>query len=210
MTVTLTGLEGTGQALAAATRSGTGEAGEVTASAIEGMGSVIAAALRTGSGESGEVNTSGMEGAGSAITFLVLSDSDDTGLDVVAKALLVASAPGTVGNNPYVNVDRGGTDTPLDGELGLGSDNVEISRFSRQIESQIILNDNNNPVELALGAYFNAGGDGNDLTIYFQTLNDGEVSFAVIDQVDTALGGNYVRFNLPADAQTLLNNIAIW
>ena len=139
---------------------------------------------------------------------MVLSDSDDAGLEVDAKALLVASAPGTVGNDPYVNADRGGSDTPLDGELGLGSGNTEISRFRRLIESQITLNDNDSPAALDIGAYFQAGGAGNDLTIYLQTLNDGEVSFAVADQVSTTGGGGFVRFDLPADAQTLFNNIA--
>ena len=175
---------------------------------MEGVGSAIAPVINTGSGELGEVDTSGVEGTGSAIILLLLSDSDDTDLDVVAKALLVASAPGTVGNDPYVNADRGGTDTPLDGELGLGAGNTEISRFRRLIESQITLNDNDSPAALDIGAYFQAGGAGNDLTIYLQTLNDGEVSFAVADQVSTTGGGGFARFDLPADAQTLFNNIS--
>ena len=54
------------------------------------------------------------------VALLLLSDSDDTGLDVVAKALMVASAPGLSGGNFYADSDRAGTDTPLDGELGLG------------------------------------------------------------------------------------------
>ena len=51
--------------------------------------------------------------AGAPSVVLVLADSDDTGLDVVAKALLVASAPGTDGSTFYADSDRGGTDTPL-------------------------------------------------------------------------------------------------
>ena len=142
-----------------------------------------------------------------AIVPLVITDSDDTGLDVDAKALLVASAPGTVGSDPYADSDRGGTDTPLDGELGLGSTNTVISRFRRLVAAELTLNDNDSPAALDLGAYFNAGGDGNDLTIYLQTLNDGEVSFPVASQFVLG-GGNFARFTLPADAQTLLNNIA--
>ena len=64
--------------------------------------------------------------------LLVLADSDDTGLDVVAKALLVASDAATTGNFFYEDADRGGTDTPLDGELGLGDDETLISGFRRQ------------------------------------------------------------------------------
>ena len=59
----------------------------------------------------------------------MLADSDDTGLEVDCKALLVASAPGTAGSDPYADSDRGGSDTPLDGELGLSATNTVISRF---------------------------------------------------------------------------------
>ena len=142
-----------------------------------------------------------------AIVPLVITDSDDTGLEVDAKALLVASAPGTVGSDPYADSDRGGTDTPLDGELGLGSTNTVISRFRRLVATELTLNDNDSPAALDLGTYFNAGGDGNDLTIYLQTLNDGEVSFSVASQFVLG-GGNFARFTLPADAQTLLDNLA--
>ena len=74
---------------------------------------------------------SGLEGTGQAVTPLLLSASDDTGLAVETKALLVASAPGTVGNDPYVDSNRGGSDTPLDGGLGIGPGNTAISRFRR-------------------------------------------------------------------------------
>ena len=138
-------------------------------------------------------------------TLLVLADSDDTGLDVDAKALLVASAPGTAGSDPYVDSDRGGTDTPLDGELGLSATNTVISRFRRLVAAELTLNDNDSPAALDIGAYFNAGGDGADLTIYLQTL-DGAVSFTAAAQFVLG-GGGFARFTLPADAQTLLNNL---
>ena len=141
-----------------------------------------------------------------AVDPLVLADSDDTGLDVDAKALLVASAPGTAGSDPYVDSDRGGTDTPLDGELGLSATNTVISRFRRLVAAELTLNDNDSPAALDIGAYFNVGGDGNDLTIYLQTL-DGEVSFTAAAQYVLG-GGGFARFTLPADAQTLLDNLA--
>ena len=140
------------------------------------------------------------------VVLLVLADSDDTGLDVVAKALLVASAPGTSPNAFYRDSDRGGSDTPLDGELGLGDDNTVISRFLRSVD-EIALNDNDNPASFNLGAYFTSGGDGEDLTLYFQTMADGEISFSASAQFATG-GGNFIRFTLPADAQDLLDNIA--
>ena len=59
---------------------------------------------------------------------------------------------------------------------------------------------------LDLAAYFGAGGDGNDLTLYFQTLS-GAVSFSVAAQLGN-VGDNWAQFTLPADAQTLLDGIA--
>ena len=138
--------------------------------------------------------------------LLVLADSDDTGLEVDCKALLVASAPGLSGSNFYVDSDRGGSDTPLDGELGLGATETVISRFRRFSATTVNLNDNNNPAALDIGPYFDVGGDGNDLTLYLQTLNDGEVSFTAAAQYSVG-GGNFARFNIPDDAQTLLDNL---
>ena len=139
--------------------------------------------------------------------LLTLADSDDTGLEVDAKALMVASGPGTSGNNFYSDSDRGGTDTPLDGELGLGVDNTVISRFRRLSQTVLNLTDNDNPAALDIRAYFNTGGAGNDLTIYLQTLADGEVSFSASAQLGTGSASS-AWFNLLADAQTLLDNLS--
>ena len=139
-------------------------------------------------------------------TLLLLTDFDDTGITVDAAALLVASAPGTTGSNPYADSDRGGTDSPVDGELGLGTTETVLSRIRRHSATEINLNDNDSPSALSLIDYFGSGGDGNDLTLYLQTVADGLVSFAVSAQISTS-GGNFVRFTLPADAQTLLDNL---
>ena len=172
-----------------------------------GLGTTSAPSARTGSGEVGEVVSTGTEGTGSLITLLVLSDSDDTGLEVDAKALLVASAAGTVGTSFfYADSDRGGTDEPLDGELGLGANDVLISGFRHRTQTLLQLNDNDNPVALDIGDYFSTGGAGNDLTIYLQTLADGEVSFSASAAFSRA---GQVRFTLPSDAQDLLDNLAI-
>ena len=82
-----------------------------------------------------------------------------------------------------------------------------LAVFRRLSQTLIVLNDNNNPVVLDIGAYFNTGGTGNNLTIYIQTAAGGEVSFAAADQFFTG-GSNFAQFNLPADAQTLLDNIS--
>ena len=142
-----------------------------------------------------------------AASLLVLTDSDDTDLVVVAKALLVASGPGTSGSTLYADSDRGGSGSPLDGELGLGDGNTLISRFRRLSVNELLINDNDDPTTLTLSAYFGSGGAGNGLTLYFQTLADGEISFAVSSQY-VAAGGGFVRFTLPADAQALFDGIA--
>ena len=139
------------------------------------------------------------------INPLVLADSDDEGLEVDAKALLVASDAGTAGNFIYEDADRGGTDTPLDGELGLGIGNTVISGIRRRTATLLQLNDNNNPAALDIGDYFSAGGAGEDLTIYLQTMADGEVSFPASDVNFSRV--DQVRFTIAADAQTLLDNL---
>ena len=155
--------------------------------------------------EAGDATLSISARAIAPVITLLLSDFDDTGLEVDAAALLVASAPGTTGNNPYADSDRGGADSPLDGELGLSSTQTVISRIRRHSATELNLNDNDNPAILDIGAYFDAGGDGNDLTLYLQT-NDGLVSFPIAGQL-TSFGGNFARFTLPAAAQTLLDNL---
>ena len=96
----------------------------------------------------------------------------------------------------------------MDGELGLSTTQTLISRIRRHSATELNLNDNDSPSALSLIDYFGSGGDGNDLTLYLQTAADGLVSFAVGTQISTS-GGNFVRFTLPADAQTLLDNISI-
>ena len=137
---------------------------------------------------------------------MVLSDSDDTGLEVDTKALLVASGPGTSGNTFYADSDRGGNDTPLDGELGISESETNISRFRRFNTTVLLINDNDSPAPLGLTNYYGSGGPGNDLTIYLRTMRDGEVSFPVASQFISA-GGGYINFTLPSNAQNLLNNL---
>ena len=142
-----------------------------------------------------------------AAPTLFLADFDDSGLVVECAALLEASDDATAGNFFYEDTDRGGTDEPLDGELGLGNDDTVISGIRRRTSTLLQLNDDNNPVALDIGAYFSTGGAGNDLTIYLQTMNGGEVSFTVASTVSFSRV-DQVRFTLPSDAQTLLDNIS--
>ena len=89
--------------------------------------------------------------------------------------------------------------------MGLGDDETIIGRLRRASAGFLTINDNNDPVALDLGTYF--GGDGDDLTLYIQTAEDGLVSFLAADQL-ASTGDNWANFGLLADAQALLNNLA--
>ena len=129
--------------------------------------------------------------------LLVLADSDDTGLDVVAKALLVASAPaGTEAQTPSTAIQIGAVLIPLwTASWALVTTILSSAGSYVAPWTEIALNDNDNPASLDLGGYFTSGGDGEDLTLYFQTSADGEISFSASAQFATG-GGNFVRFTL--------------
>ena len=141
-----------------------------------------------------------------AVTELVLSDWDDTGLEVETAALLEAGDAGTSGKNFYLAVSRGGSGAPIEGELGVGSGETLIDRMRRASTQNLTLNDSNSPVELNFGVFFGTSGDGADLTIYLQTVADGLVSFTIASAFLSA-GGNWLNVVLPAAARTLLDNL---
>ena len=66
---------------------------------------------------------------------------------------------------------------------------------------------------MSLEAYFQSGGDGNDLTLHVQTLNEGPASFDIATYYpgDTFAGPNFVQFGagtaLPTAFVTALENI---
>ena len=73
---------------------------------------------------------------------LVLTDFiQPANTELICGALLVAS--GTT--NYYADSDRGGSDSPLDGELGLSDTETVISRIRRHSASELNLNDNDSP-----------------------------------------------------------------
>ena len=96
---------------------------------------------------------------------LTLSDWDDTGLAVDFAALIEVSGSG---ETLYADSSRGGSDTPLEGELGLGFGETVISRLWWN-GTTLRFNDNDNPVALNLGTYYQVGGAGNGQTIYLVT-----------------------------------------
>ena len=118
-------------------------------------------------------------------------------------ALLVASGSAVL----YADSDRGGSDTPLEGELGIGPGETRISSI-RYDGSSLRFNDNDRPAALALEAYFRPFGPGADLWFHLQT-DDGiaHASVAALYEGDDRAGGGYVNFTPPAAMRTLLDGI---
>ena len=137
-----------------------------------------------------------------SLSDITLSDFDSTGLQADVLALIERTESGDV---YYRDSDRGGTDIPIDGELGMGSGNTLISRIRLLSSDVLLINDNNNPAPLVMSEYFTNGGS--DLTLWIQTFN-GVASVTVNDSYDNA-GGNFVRF-LPSSAMSdLLNDVDV-
>ena len=148
------------------------------------------------------ITQAGIGVRGDLTAALGLGALDTTGLVVDAAALLDASGVPTL----YADADRGGSDSPLAGELGLGGGETAISRIQWIGGNRIRLNDNDNPAPLSLETYFLEPGR----RIIVQTLAGGATSFVAADHTSEAdAGGGYVNFrNLPADVVSVLDSIA--
>ena len=146
-----------------------------------------------------------LAGPAAAQTQLTLADFDDAGLETDALALIeaghdVGSGSVTVYKAPPRAPVAG---TLLDGELGLGSEDVPITwiRFTTSGDSMTI---NKSGTDFLLRDYFGTGGDGADLTLRVQTADASGAG-----TINTgALGGSYANFTMDADAQTLLTGLA--
>ena len=131
---------------------------------------------------------------------LELTDFDQAGLEVDALALIVAAAPPAV----YADSDRGGTQTPEGGDIGIGTGETRVSRIRIQNSGQnVTLNDNDNPEALTMSDHFGASGSASPWTLYIQT-DDGVASSAQLGNV----GGNYVNFQFGTEDAAILNAIA--
>ena len=140
---------------------------------------------------------------------LRLSDFDQTGLGIDALALLRASGDEIQDRIFYADPDRGGSDSPLEGELGLGDSDTLISRIRlRTNNTQLLLNDNDNPDPLSLSAYFGPGGPGENLELLVQTGRSiaDRVIFPIAENV-TNIGSHFIRFDIPVDARPLITGI---
>ena len=142
---------------------------------------------------------------------LLLSHWDSTGLVVDFAALIVVSGMPDL----YADSDRGGSDVPLDGELGLGAGQTRISRLWWN-GSTFRFNSNGNPVALDLGAYYGVGGDGHGQTIYLVVGNSEsqtEASFDAATYLPDSRGGSWINWGfgavpLPADVIALLDGLS--
>ena len=177
-----------------------GEAEGTTLGAIEGEGAAI-----EGEGSLGEAEGTTLG------TLLSLSHWDDTGLTVDFAALIeVEAAP-----DLYRDTDRGGSQTPIEGELGFATGETLISRLNWSSPT-FRFNDNNNPVDTNIGTYYGPGGDGNGQTIYLVTGDadsQTEASFDVATYVPASRGGGWVNWGfgttpLPAAVTDLLSGLS--
>ena len=161
---------------------------------LTGAGGLLSADIGKTSPGTESVNAvlSGIGGSiSSAITKvapavqLQLSDFDDTGLEVDAKALIVASGSAEW----YRDANRNnGTDTVESGELGLSTGETLIT-WIRRSGNRITINDNDVPEALTLSTYF-GDGDTSQWRLYIQT-SDGVTFSNTLDGV----GNSYAHFD---------------
>ncbi len=168
--------------------------GEVTLTLDDGIEAI---ALR-GTARAGPAEASARV---DALPALSLADFDEDGLVLDALALIRA---GDGGNGIiYAAPPRGTVGALVAGELGLGEDEVAITRIRRRNGTMLAFNDND---PLSLADYFGPGGAGADLTLTVQT-RDGRASLPA--STFGSAGGNFVQFG-PVDVafQALLDGIA--
>ena len=144
---------------------------------------------------------------------LTLSDWDDTGLDVDFAALIeVEAAP-----DLYRDSDRGGTQSPIEGEIGLSTGETVISRLWWN-GATFRFNDNDNPVALNIGVYYSSTGGGADASIYLVTGDADSQTEASFDAAtywpgSGLVGGGWVNWGagttpLTTDVIALLNGLS--
>ena len=136
---------------------------------------------------------------------LVLSDWDQTGLDVVFAALIIAGSNAQGGGVAYYANPPNWTSSGSleDGSLSYSGAGGVISRVWRGTGT-MRFNDNGASDAINIGAFF-ATGAGADTTVYV-TTGDGDtnstVSFPSASNVLAGHGGNWVNFDPPAAFDT--------
>ena len=156
-----------------------------------------------------------------AQTVLTLGDFNDARLDVEMAVLF--QAPATITNDVLFARGRfGNIGTVLDGDDGSGNipllsdpphpndpaDTTGNFIRLRLVNSQSRVNINDDG-DLTLSTYFQAGGAGNDLSLYVQTVDGGVASQTVITGLagGVTAGGNFANFDLTTAVQAALQGI---
>ncbi len=135
------------------------------------------------------------------VPALTLADFDTDGLELDVLALIRAGA--AANGSIFAGPPRPAVGALVDGELGLGAGDVPITRLRRRNGNMFVVNDSG---PFSVADYFNAGGEGADLTLYLQT-RDGAASFPVATHGST--GPNFIQIGaLDAAFQAVLDSIA--
>ena len=146
------------------------------------------------------VGTSTVYASGNTSTDELLMLSAWQGDSYNEEALGLIEAGGS--ENIYAIQPRGNYGTLISGSnLRFGRLDAEITRI-RYINSQLLMNFNT--PEFSANDYFGAGNEGNDLTIWIQTLNF-TVNFPLFLNL---AGGGYVNINVPTQVQQVLDGIS--
>ena len=90
----------------------------------------------------------------------------------------------------YADDDRGGTDEPVEGELGMSPTNTVISRIRwLNGSSTLSINDNDAPEALSLSEWFGNDGGGRGLTMHLVVEDANGVATIHTAKVDDVAGG---------------------
>ena len=129
---------------------------------------------------------------------LLLPDFD-TGLTTDVLALIDAGEPADV----FAQAPRTASGTLVDGEVGIGSSNEPITRLRNLDDGNRWAINDSGP--LNLGTYFGPGGDGNELTVYVQTVA-GLASWTVADNIQSS-SASAIAFAVPEDQRAITSSI---
>ncbi len=150
-----------------------------------------------------------------------MSNFNTTGLTMEVLALIeVGSEVGTGDANPAALYTKEGFMNPgtvpasgtfVEGDLTLGNDSevTRITYFDSVGSIDGVLRLNDHPDTKSIGAYFNTGGAGNDLTLYIQTSKTNVQSAAVSGMLSgLTRGNNWIHLDTPDAIDSLLSDLS--
>ena len=146
-----------------------------------------------------------------AQTLLVLSDFDQTGVEVELLALITAGETSLW----YARGRFGDSGTLVDGDLSIGPNNETLIRIVEEQSGANLLINHGRATEMNFGTYFGQGGAGADLTLHIQlsatevysipvAANLGNAGGAFVNLSPTASGGQTAIFNVAAGARVII------